>query len=396
MNSGRALLVGDFGNHYMIVFETASLLKRAGFAVDLVTNNPVSKKLKSIDRFIFVADADDLPRVALEQCRGTSYDLVSIMDDFALMGIARSNLSDEQKLALLPVTAPKDTRHIGSKIGLSMVLCREGVRTPKFAAARDKTELNEKIEEVGFPAFVKIDFSGAGDGTFECNSRAELEAIGNDIDIWPVLVQEKIEGYEVDLSAFWQNGELVFFSYSTIKGESRGKFSPSSLRLYSQLGTIDPAIFDEMRRLGRAIGAHGFVNVSAIQGDGGHRYFFEADMRPTTWVNAPRFFGDDPAIRISRYFSCGEAMAGPGPVRPEFPDPILIPYFSRIRLWEFAINRYRSWSYLPDADTFIVVFSFVNEEIKNTMRALVKPLVPDRLWQNLKRAYDMTLRKLMR
>jgi hypothetical protein len=89
-------------------------------------------------------------------------------------------------------------------------------------------------------------------------------------------------------------------------------------------------------------------------------------------------------------------MAGPGPVHPEFFDQIVIPYFSRIRLWEFAINRYRSWSYLPDADTFIVVFSFVNEEIKNTMRALVKPLVPDRLWQNLKRAYDMTLRKLMR
>ncbi|MQA67481.1 MAG: ATP-grasp domain-containing protein, partial [Alphaproteobacteria bacterium] len=215
MNSGRALLVGDFGNHYMIVFETASLLKRAGFAVDLVTNNPVSRKLTSIDHFVFVDNADDLPRVALERSRETTYDLISIMDDFALMGIVRSNLSDEEKLALLPVVAPMDIRHIGSKIGLSMVLQQAGVRTPKFAVAHDKTELNEKIEEVGFPAFVKIDFSGAGDGTFECNSRTELDAVGNDIHIWPVLVQEKIEGYEVDLSAFYQNAELVFFSYST-------------------------------------------------------------------------------------------------------------------------------------------------------------------------------------
>jgi hypothetical protein len=395
MDNKRALLVGDFGNHYMIVFETASLLKRAGFAVDLVTNNPVSKKLKAIDRFVFVADADDLPRVALEQCRGTSYDLISMMDDFALMGIVRSGLSEDEKLALLPVTARKDIAHIGSKIGLSMALQRAGVRTPRFAVARNKAELNEKIGQVGFPAFVKIDFSGAGDGTFECHNQAELEAVGNDILVWPVLIQAKIDGYEVDLSAFWQKTELVFFSYSTIKGTSRGMFGPSSLRLYSQLGTVDPAIFDEMRRLGRAIGADGFANVSVMQGNDGHRYYFEADMRPNTWVNAPRFFGDDPAVRISRYLSDGEAMVGPGSVRPEFPDTILIPYFSRLRLWEFAVNRYRSWSFLPDTDTFMVVFAVVNEEIKNSMRALVKPLVPAGLWQGLKRAYDLTVRKFL-
>jgi hypothetical protein len=180
-----------------------------------------------------------------------------------------------------------------------------------------------------------------------------------------------------------------------IKGTALRKYGPSSLRLYSQLGTIDPAIFDEMRRLGRAIGGHGFTNVSVIQGDDGHRYYFEADMRANAWVNAPRFFGDDPATRISRYFSNGETMAGLGPVHPEFPDTILIPYFSRIRLWELAINRYRSWSYLPDTDTFSVVFSVVNEEIKNMTRALVKPLVPDQLWQNLKRAYGTMVRKLM-
>ncbi|MGE0652099.1 MAG: hypothetical protein AB7P12_10155, partial [Alphaproteobacteria bacterium] len=148
-------------------------------------------------------------------------------------------------------------------------------------------------------------------------------------------------------------------------------------------------------RLGRALGAHGFANVSVIQGDDGHRYYFESDMRPNTWVNAPRFFGDDPATRISGYFSGGEAMTGPGPVHPEFPDRILVPYFSRLRLWEFAINRYRSWSYLPDTDTFMVVFAVVNEEIKNSMRALVKPLVPDRLWQGLKRTYDTTVRKFL-
>jgi hypothetical protein len=395
MTDRRALLIGDFGDHYMIVFEVASLLNRAGFVVDLVTNNPVSRNLTSIRHFIFVDNADDLPLIALARSRSVPYDLISVMDDFSLMRIVRSNLSDDEKLALLPIAGRENIAHIGSKIGLSVALQKEGIRTPRFAVARNKTELNEGIKEVGYPAFVKIDFSGAGDGTFECRNPAELDVIGNEIRVWPVLIQEKIKGYEIDLSAFYRNGELVFFSYSTIRGTSRRKYGPSSLRLYSQLGTIEPEIFDEMRRLGRAIGAHGFANVSTMQTDDGCHYFFEADMRPNVWVNAPRFFGDDPAVRVSRYFSHGEAMAGPGPVHPEFPDRIVIPYFSRIKLWELAVNRYRCWSYLPDADTFIVVFSVVNKEIKNVMRALVRPLVPDRLWEQLKRAYHVALRKLM-
>ncbi|MGE0652098.1 MAG: hypothetical protein AB7P12_10150 [Alphaproteobacteria bacterium] len=394
-SSRRALLIGDFGNDYNLVIETASVLRRAGFVVDLVTNNPVSRKLSSIDRYTFVDNADDVPRVAIELYRDVSYDLVSPIGDATLMRIVRSSLSDDEKLALLPVTEAQYIHHIGSKIGLSTVFQREGIRTPRFAVAHDKAELNEKIEEVGFPAFVKIDFSGAGDGTFECKTRADVDAVGNGIHVWPVLIQEKIKGYEIDVSAFFQNGELVSFAYSMIKGTALRKYGPSSLRLYSQLGTIDPAIFDEMRRLGRAIGGHGFTNVSVIQGDDGHRYYFEADMRANAWVNAPRFFGDDPATRISGYFSNGATMAGPGPVHPEFPDQILIPYFSRIRLWELAINRYRSWSYLPDTDTFSVVFAIVNEEIKSMTRALVKPLVPGPLWQRLKQVYSTALRKLM-
>jgi hypothetical protein len=363
--------------------------------VDLVTNNPVSRNLTSIDQFIFVDKADDLPRIALARSRSAPYDLISVMDDFSLMRIVRSSLSDDEKLALLPVTGRDYIAHIGSKIGLSVLLRKEGVRTPRFAVAGNKAELDEGVNAVGYPAFVKIDFSGAGDGTFECNTQADVDAVANGIRVWPVLIQEKIQGYEIDLSAFYQNAELVFFSYSTIKGTSRRKYGPSSLRLYSQLGAIDPGIVDEMRLLGRATGASGFVNVSVMQGDDGHRYFFEADMRPNTWVNAPRFFGDDPAIRISRYFSHGEVMTVPGPVHPEFPERIVIPYFSRIKLWELAVNRYRCWSYLPDTDTFLVVFSVINKEVKNLMRAVVRPLVPDRLWERMKGTYDMMLRNLM-
>ena len=395
MKDRRALLIGDFGDHYMIVLEAASLLKRAGFAVDLVTNNPVSKNLRSINQCTLVDSADDVPRVALARSRIVAYDLISVMEDFTLMKIAKSNLSDDEKLSLLPVTKQENIRHIGSKIELSLVLRQEGIKTPNFSVARDKIELNKGIKEVGFPAFVKIDFSGAGDGTFECNNQADLDTIGNGIHVWPVLIQEKINGYEIDLSAFYQNSKPVFFSYSTAKGRTRGKYGPTSLRLYSQLGTVETAIFDEMRRLGRAIGASGFVNVSAIHSDDGHLYFFEADMRPNAWINFPRFFGDDPAVRTARYFSHKDAITLPYPVHPDFPDKIVLPYFSRIRLWELMINRYKSWSYLPDTDLFIVAYTVVNEEIKNLMRALIKPLVPDRLWSRLKRAYYTTLRKFM-
>ena len=398
MRKKQALLVGDLGDHFINMISTVSLLKRSGFNTDLVTNNPISKKIKSINNCIYVDKFDELPLVSLNQAEIGIYDLIVILDDFSLMKIRDSNLSNDEKLVLLPVTEKEHFQHIGSKIFLSLVLRQHGIKTPDFSIAHNKIELHEFIKEIDYPALIKIDFSSAGSGIFECHNKKELESVENKIDVWPVLLQKKLNGKELDLSAFYQNSELIHFSYSNI-GEERefGKFSPSVLRTYTQLGKLESDIFNELKILGCAIGANGFVNITCMQSEvDQQRYFFEADMRPNIWVNYPRYFGDDPAVHIFNYFTSGKVIKYPYAVRSEYPDQIVLPYFSRIKLWELAINRYNSWSYLPDTNPFLIIFVLAIKEIKGMTRRLVKPLVPIGVWLRLKQAYDTALRKLIR
>jgi len=50
------------------------------------------------------------------------------------------------------------------------------------------------------------------------------------------LVQKKIEGTELDLSGFYREGKLIYFTHSKIEKVSQNKFGPSLLRTYEQIG----------------------------------------------------------------------------------------------------------------------------------------------------------------
>lgn len=390
----RALLIGDQGYHFLISLEMVSLLSRSGFEVDIVSNNPISKHLKSVSESSYVQRADDLPHVALSKLRGGRYDLVVVLEDFTLKVILDSGLTDDDKLDLLPVVGKEHFRHLCSKSEISELFRREGILTPDFAVAHSRAELAPCAEKVGYPVLVKIDFSGAGDGIFECTGPGELEAASNQIDRWPVLVQEFIEGTELDLSAFYKNSKLVFCSYSRFE-RTMAKFSPSSLRTYSQLGRVEQDVFEEMHALGRATGADGFVNIVCMLSNADHRrYFIEADMRPNAWVNAPRHLGDDPAFRIASYFVNGEVFTERPPVNPGFPDELVVPSSTRLPLWELVINRYGSWACLPQESAFAVFLVLAEPKMKEVARAFIKPLVSAGLWSRFKKTYDTAFRKL--
>ena len=393
----KALLVGDLGDHYLVALETASLFNRAGFDVDLVTNNSILRKLNSINEFVFVERPSEIPQSALEQSKRRDYDLIIILDDYSLDSILHSRLSDEVKLKLLPVETQQDFKHIGSKCALSLLLKNHDIRTPDFFIAHSEQELEKYFHELGSPCLVKIDFSGAGNGVFECNQEQDIKRIGHEVPSWPVLLQRKIDGEELDLSAFYQDSKLIHFSYSSMRGRALGKFSPSALRLYSQLSNIECGVFDDLRRLGVALGANGFVNISCIRSSADSLpYFIEADMRPNVWVNYPKYFGDDPAIAISKYFSTGEVISHPYPVHKNFPSQMILPYFSRIKLWELSLNKYKSWSFIPDTSLYLILLAPLNKSMKNVARRFLKPAVPDGLWLMMKRAYEVGLRFLTR
>jgi hypothetical protein len=196
-----------------------------------------------------------------------------------------------------------------------------------------------------------------------------------------------LKGIELDLSALYFKGELIHFSYSEIEKASSNRFGPSSVRLYRPLCYVEEQMFLELTHIGKALGAHGFANISCMQSEG-NRFYFEADMRANAWVNTPRFFGEDPAIRIKNWLIRGERLHCPAPHLPNQPFSIRIPYFLRLKWTEVLFNRYRVWKYIPSDDKKLMARLLLRKLYhsairENTIRA-AKYLIPKRYHKKMK------------
>ena len=308
MDKLEALLIGGYWPEVMAV--TFGVLTRAGFTVDVISNNAAFKRTSKMRDYVLAKKRDLLVRTAAEKIK-KEYSLIVVGDDATLGVILNSDLSQEQKLRLLPVLSEKNFDHIFSKIGLSLALKESGISTPAYRIARNGGELDTAAQSLGYPILVKLDSSAGGMGIFECLDEADVEDLRKTLKPYPVLVQRKVKGVEVGLEAFYRHGELVHFAYSIPK-KSKYRFGPTSVRSYQQIASLEPQVSAELRLIGKALGSHGFTSIGCLHSEQDNkRYYFEADMRPNLWIDQPRYLGEDWARIIHRHFADGKAARQP-------------------------------------------------------------------------------------
>lgn len=361
------------------------LLRRADFDIDLVTSLDIDEGISSCRAVHRVNAPDQIPALLEQILLQSAYDLVVPGDDELLINVLNSLLPSELKRQILPIVSLSDAGHLYSKIGLSHRLTAAGVLTPRFESAASEKELFSACGRIGFPLLVKLDRACGGAGVFYCNSPSELAA-GLSKYQYPVLVQAFIEGDVIDLSGFYQDGLLVHFMYSRFQKTVGGRFGPSSVRRYHQLGILEPQVFSELKRLGRALGADGFVSTTAIQSArDGQRYYIEADMRLNVWVDYGRYIGNDAASAINGYFVRGETLRHPQPVHAGYPESAVLPFVPRLSFLELLTNAHGCWSYMEGPSDFALLsLRKVEERMAWAAVKLVKPWLPHPAWMALK------------
>jgi predicted ATP-grasp superfamily ATP-dependent carboligase len=369
----EALLIG--GNWPELAMASLGLLARAGFTVDVISTNAFLTKNRFM-RSYFLAEKDDvLLKTASERIK-KEYALIVVGDDPTLRKILNLDLPDDDKLKLIPVISHKNFGHIFSKIGLSIAFRQDGVRTPDYLIANNEHQLKTSTQALGYPLFIKLDSSAGGLDVYECLNDSDLDNTLVKLRAYPVLVQKKIEGTEISMEAFYQNGELIHFACST-QEKYTYKFGPTAIRRYTQLACLEKEVFDELSLIGKALGADGFVNMSSIRCSYDNKlYFFEADMRPNMWTGYSRYFGDDLANVIKRYFTTGETVTYPYPFNPAYPEQVLISHYSRISLIELVLNRYRIWRHLPENFLYITLRYKILAGLVSRKRKLYKRVFP--------------------
>ncbi len=317
--------------------------------MDVVTTSPLLRASRFARRVDRVGTFDGMVEQAFDRIghRDRPYDWVIAGDDETVRRLSHCAWPAGAEPKYLPRTAEGQASHLYSKIGLSRVLAAGGVKTPEFRVVNSCAECLAAARELGYPVLVKMDSASGGVGVHRCENDQDTRGLAAMFGSRPLLVQRWIAGQELDLSAIYFDRKLVHFNYSEILRKLPGS-ALSTVRRYSPLPLVDEEVFDELAELGRVLDANGFVSISCMEAaDGSGRYYFEADMRPNVWVDFSRFYGEDSAARIRKWFAAGETLSKQSAGKPEGCTPVTIPYFLRVPWWELALNRYRVWRFIP-------------------------------------------------
>jgi hypothetical protein len=380
----KALVVG---NSEDTTWALPHLLTRAGFSVDVINKAHLLSQSKYINSFFFVPPQDSVSThlFAHIEINGCRYDWIILTEDRILQEVLQSDTPDEFKLKVLPVLSREDFRHIFSKTGLSLALTKHGgVRTPDFRIAYTLDAARICADELGYPLILKVDASGAGGGTHECLNVHDLETHAALFDGHPLLLQQKIVGQELDLSALFLDGRLIHFNYALIR-KTIGPFGVSKVRDYLPLRYVQNEIFHELQQLGEALGANGFTNISCIDSND-QRYYFECDMRPNVWVDFPYQFSDDPAMRIRDWFTDKKSLvANNTPSSNDDKKFVQMSYFLRLDKFELIFNRYNVWDNIPLNDKHVVMNLIMNKLLPENIFIWVRRYIPYNLRSLLKK-----------
>ncbi|MCD6046632.1 MAG: hypothetical protein K0S08_279 [Gammaproteobacteria bacterium] len=380
----EALLIGYEGH---LLWQLPALLSRVGFTVDVISNSTYLKRSQYIRSVFNIPHPSSATNEIIQQLDKKNYSWIIITQDQILQEVVNSNISDEIKCRILPVTSSLHFNHISSKIGLSHTLCKAGILTPKFRVITKLSEAEQALHELSPPVFFKVDASCGGRGVYELSHKQQCKKLIKLLKQGPMLAQEKIFGTEIDLSALFFEGKLIHFSYS-IPVKSVYNHGPSSLRYYFPLKYVDPEIFQELTQLGKALGANGFVTISCIERPDKKRFYIEADMRPNAWVDFTQFIGDDAAPMIRAWLASNSTLTPSTESKDRDLStfkPILIPHFLRTPLLSLLINHNKVWKYIPNQDTALISILLFKKIIQIPFLEYIRNFIPQNLRQQLKR-----------
>ena len=196
--------------------QALNTIRKEGYRSVMINNNPetVSTDYDMCDRLYF--DELTFERVM---------DILELENPHGVIvstgGQIPNNLAlrlDAQKVPILGTSA-KSIDNAEDREKFSAMLDRIGVDQPRWRELTSMDDINEFVEEVGFPVLVRPSYVLSGAAMNVCSNQEELERFlqlaANVSKKHPVVVSQFIEhAKEVEMDAVAQNGEIVAYAIS--------------------------------------------------------------------------------------------------------------------------------------------------------------------------------------
>lgn len=354
----RVLLISYINWDSLI--EIPAILKNGGCQVDVFCSEHSWAIQNSAHNAWIPAPTEEKAFVAqlldLVQNGKTKYDWIIPGDDI-IVRLLNEQITDEHLFyKLLPLTKIENRALLGSKAGFSSLCSQYGVQTPAYLIYKDGMTPAEISQTVGYPSLMKVDKSEGGYGIFLCESEADvisnLATITNKENL---VIQQMINGYDVNVEVLYRNGELMVYNYSRTT-KIMGKFGVSTERLFY----ANPEIEATLLKIGRSFGLNGFGNVVFMYDEEKkEHYLIEVDTRPNAWMYYGKFTGNDFSEAVRKIIKNDLTVVRP---QKEFKNKEI-----RINLYKkdmyrcimqkdvkgllhWATNKNNRWKYIPRND----------------------------------------------
>lgn len=289
-------------------------LQSAGVKSVMVNSNPetVSTDFDTSDRLYFEPLDEESVRDVVENeggaiSNGSGTDLPASMVQFG--GQTAINLSQSLGVAGLPIlgSEPSVIDSATDRGRFEEIAARHGLPQPPGGVARNSEQALQVASNIGYPVLVRPSYVLGGRAMEIVQNSSELvrffetalEASPNQT----VLIDRYLEGVEVEVDAVC-DGEDVLIPGIMQHIERAGVHSGDSMAVYPAQSLTEAevdTVVDYTRRIGKALGVKGLMNIQfVITGGGAYRGFDSPRVSPNGSEPAPEVYIIEVNPRSSR------------------------------------------------------------------------------------------------
>lgn len=310
------------------------------------------------------------------------YALIILTDEPLLKGLSEI-INDECVFKkVMPLTKIENKKMLSSKIGFSDFCIANNIQTPKYSFYESDKDFEKIVTNLKFPLLNKNEYSWGGTDMSIINSKQELIELLKKIKSGQsILFQEFIDGEELRVDAYYQNGELMVYFCAKVLNYATNRFSYNTRRVYHNNPKLKPLLIE----LGKISGANGFANINYIyEPKTDNYYLIEMDLRTNSWLAYSQYLSKTNFITVIQNIILKRKQEKPDATL--YKEGIEIGLFYKdlkrvywqkdlkgLLRWVFNIKGY--WRYLPFYDlklSKLIIKNLTNEFIINRIKYFLK------------------------
>lgn len=225
------MLIPDSESGHAIWVCESLKLKKVELHLMSTKKNPALKFFKNIKSFYFIESWKDKKEYVdeiLKRYEKVNADIILPIGEPAINAFAKNHNFIKKTFSIIPIPGPETFKTATNKRKLAKFCEENGIPFPK---TKSLVEIKKENDDLKFPLIAKPERGDGGKNIHMIFSNDELNTFlssEKDFSMGDYLIQEYINGYDIDMSVLTEDGHISAFTIQKGFIERSNKFSASA------------------------------------------------------------------------------------------------------------------------------------------------------------------------